>query len=655
MALVRRGGESEKVGYTYEEFFRLTLVLEVIEKTAEQVTFESFDRSRSAGVDAEVIRRKNGRFFSEYYSVKRQTAAGKWTVEALTSGGRNSIVGQLIGKLSKSNQDERGVFVTSSHVPDLRDLAQEIRERCRSLDVFQKRLDAGSARDRSKFAAAFEDFRESLGLEKGEAFSALHSLQFAIRSPSELEDDAERAIRRSVMQKDGLEADESAVATHLTKLMDGNLGIPIDRSMILAHLDMSGVGYCEQNLSAVEPAKTELKNQNSRFIREAEEALIRAERIERREVADIFEKIQQNNRVWISLTGDAGCGKSCILAQLVDRARRENVPVLSFRFDTATPVDSLSKLSEFLSLSWRPVPLLEGLASRGRSLLVVDQVDALSVLSGRRNAQQWNVLHQVIEEARQCPNMSIVLACRSFDLRNDPKIRSLLDSADQKGVDSAEIKVGLLPIEIVQKHLCAEGISTKNWSETNLNILRTPLHLRLFFQCSPQDKSPVESLPALYRRYFLILRQKASTEASSWNFDDALGKLVDCFEAYQAVAVDWTAAESRNIEEETERLVSCGVLTCFGEGENRVVRFFHDTLFDYAFAVRFVKEGTLLRQYIGGPNVRQDLFRRTQCRQVLAYLRAGSPKENVGISMNSTPFSVATISEFTSVGSSSFG
>ena len=62
-----------------------------------------------------------------------------------------------------------------------------------------------------------------------------------------------------------------------------------------------------------------------------------------------------------------------------------------------------------------PTITLGEIAGDGPSVLCIDQLDALSIVSARQQSA-WNVLNELLDEARNYPNMRILFACRSFDL-----------------------------------------------------------------------------------------------------------------------------------------------------------------------------------------------------------------------------------------------
>lgn len=623
MPLIRKGGEADKLGNDYEAHWRLKLLMELIAGTSELLVIESFDRSLQIGIDAEVRRRSHNEFFTEFHSVKRQHATGAWTPSALLSRGTSSPLGSVIEKIKTDDGSRIGVFVSQSHVEDLPDLC-DAAARSPNNEIFQDRLQAGSVTDRGKFMPLFTQVSKWTGVEKDKLHNILRRLEFRSWRDAPLEAEVCSEIQREIMRTDGSEVDSAAVTEHLAAFMILNLGAPITRQAVLDYIGTQG--FCQKNLNNVPIAVGQVTTQNRRFTSEAEVRLVRNTRIPRTEAERITNLVSGERRRWIILTGDAGTGKSCVLAQTVEQLNERSVPTFAFRLDAASPADSMTKLKEFLAINWEPVMLLDGIAQRRKSVLIIDQVDALSEVGGRRNAQQWSVLRRLIDDAKKSPMMSIVLSCRKFDLDYDSQIKGLLKARNEQ---PEKIEVALLAIECVKSFLSEEGIDISQWIDSQIDILRVPLHLDLFIRCKATSRSPVVSSSDLYRRYLDQLRADSAAATPGWDIDEALHELVSCFSDSQAVALEWGVVDSRGLVRHCNKLISAGILFIQGSGNQQLVRFFHDTFYDHVFAAEFVRSKSSITALLTRSGERQELFRRTQCRQILALLREGTTPERI--------------------------
>ena len=72
-----------------------------------------------------------------------------------------------------------------------------------------------------------------------------------------------------------------------------------------------------------------------------------------------------------------------------------------------------------------PLEVLAHIARGRDALLVIDQLDAVSNTSGR-NPQVFEVVTELLKQARAYPNIRVLLACRSFDLQHDDRFQKLI-------------------------------------------------------------------------------------------------------------------------------------------------------------------------------------------------------------------------------------
>ena len=116
------------------------------------------------------------------------------------------------------------------------------------------------------------------------------------------------------------------------------------------------------------------------------------------------------------------------------------------------------------------------MAAGGRAVLCIDQLDALSFVSGR-NVQGREVLEELVVQATRYPELRILLACRAFDLDRDASLSALVSVESPA---ARRIGIERLTVEDVYAALAAAGITASVLTESQLDLLRTPLHLYLF-------------------------------------------------------------------------------------------------------------------------------------------------------------------------------
>ena len=118
--------------------------------------------------------------------------------------------------------------------------------------------------------------------------------------------------------------------------------------------------------------------------------------------------------------------------------------MLAFRLDRVLLTSTTTDLGHRLDLEESPVLVLAAAAeAAGRpGVLIVDQLDAVSTMSGR-SSDAFDLVEQLLHEARgmrASATIHTVVVCRAFDWENDSRLRQLMpDSYAQ--VDVTEFTV----------------------------------------------------------------------------------------------------------------------------------------------------------------------------------------------------------------------
>lgn len=334
--------------------------------------------------------------------------------------------------------------------------------------------------------------------------------------------------------------------------------------------------------------------------------------LDRAEVAEIVvwaTSSDPNQRVGMLLDQPGG-GKTVIMRDVLARLEAAKVPVLAIKADNLSGVKNRSDLKDWLGL---PIDLEEcvgQLAAEGRFIILLDQVDALS-LTLTRDQATLEVMLSTLARLRELENVRIIVSCRTFDLRNDPRLSGI--TLDRKfelhPLEDAEVDRVLQAVRIDPAHLLP-GHRT---------LLKVPLHLDIYVRSIFEDAQqlPLENFKSLQELYGALWRRKvemispgAPTVSERCN---AVYRLVDVMTKMRQVnapdaVLDDYADAARHLEKE-------GLL----RREKGRWFFLHPTLFDYCYARRFVAGSRSLSQEVLSGS--QGLFERSQIVQVLAYLR----------------------------------
>jgi hypothetical protein len=319
--------------------------------------------------------------------------------------------------------------------------------------------------------------------------------------------------------------------------------------------------------------------------------------------------------VTVFLEGPAGVGKSGVVAQVLRQIAAAGWPLLPMRLDLLDPTQSPAQMGrQLLGRDKSPVALLAGSAAGRDCLLVLDQLDAVSVVSGR-NPEVFNAVAAMVCEAHAHPRLRVLLVCRSFDLENDSRLREL-SRADKSG--TRRIAVGLFDVEAVKNVLTHLQIDPARFDSRQLDLLRLPLHLALLAGvCNGQPGKALGFGTAkdLYDAYWLRKRTDLRPVLANPNaFETLLHGLCDAMNRRQALSVP--RGDLPTGDADLDRLVSAHVLVRQGVR----IAFFHEGFFDYVFARRFCELGESLLSWLRSAG-EQDLFRRSQVRQILVYRR----------------------------------
>src|SRR5207302_10006840 len=153
---------------------------------------------------------------------------------------------------------------------------------------------------------------------------------------------------------------------------------------------------------------------------------------------------------------------------------RDGYPVVPLRSDLLEPTQLPRAVGAQIGLPGSPAAVLGVVAAERRSILVLDQLDSVSLTSGR-HPEFWQCLREVIDEARYQPNMSVLIVCRRFDLENDDRLRTLSASS---GGPATVVQVGPLSDEIVDGVVSSVGLAAESLRPSQRELLCVPLHLR---------------------------------------------------------------------------------------------------------------------------------------------------------------------------------
>ena len=598
----RPGGEADKFGNRYEALWVVDAALDLIEDEYLDLVLEAVG-DEAAGVE---FFRTNQSGIVEYHSIKRQQTAGNWTISRLTeeehSTGR-SVLGDLVRKIQEGAV---GVFSSGTSADELRELCERARA-SESVEDLQERI-KGNGRLSGRFVSNIV----SICGDAEAAHFVLRNIRVRTKLESDLTKDVERRIRSMFRMQSGAPADTTAVRLLMADFATSMLGARLTADSFLSHL--CGHDVLLSPLSGHSSAGTQMQKLNRLYLREVDALLINRAEINREESTAAYSALVDSSKS-VMLEGTAGGGKSCIVAQIVKQLDNHHILTLVIRLDRLTEDDhSAQAVGIRRGLPDSPTITLGELAGGQPSVLCIDQLDALSIVSARQQSA-WGALNELLDEARNYPNMRILFACRSFDLEQDAQLRALV--ADEDRV--TRIRVGELNDDTIQSAIESSGIVVSPLDHQQMRLLSVPLHLYLFLEAARSGDfdftSKGDLFDAFWRHKARNVNNRLGGRSSVWT--ETIAALCDVMsERESLVAPDYALDQWLGA---MEAMASEAVVQV-QDGE---IRFFHESFFDYSFARSFLRTNSDLVRWLESDQ--QHLFRRSQVRQVLTFLRDREP------------------------------
>lgn len=318
----------------------------------------------------------------------------------------------------------------------------------------------------------------------------------------------------------------------------------------------------------------------------------------------------------IVVHGRAGAGKSSVAAAAVRYFATQGTHVAAVRLDGIPPhVTTAEQLGYAIDLIGSPTFMLNRLTPPGStSVLLIDQLDAVSQYSGRM-PHSFSAVDELVRQAHLLGNVRVVLVSRTVDLEHDQRIRRLIDARQGE-----RLEIGDLADSDIRSFLVKSDIDPSAVDRTTLQLLRLPIQLSVFSRLSPENQlARFDSLTQLYAAFSDTVRSRL-TDLDHRDEWEALTKtLVERMSDDETLSAPELALDPFD-RKYVNALVSENILIL----EHGRFRFFHETFFDFVFALRFKPRRDELVAYFVSAG--RTLLRRAQLRQVLAFIATDSPR-----------------------------
>lgn len=573
------GGPTDKFGNYYEGKWTVLCLIDLLKGEVDKIRLEP------PGDDGFEFYRVRGKI-TEFHQVK--TGPG-WTIAKLI---REGVLPNFLVRLNEPSYECH--LVTAEGASELRKLSERARN-AKDFEEFNSKF-LNDEESRSKFGSIVKIL--STPQPEIGAFERLRRIYVTIIDEKQL--DYRIADRLNPLYED----DPHNIADILAQLALASIHRELSSPDIETYLSSRGL---TKRVWTVDPGLGQIvAGETEHYLQSLQQTSIPSITISRKECAQIEEQFQTNKNLFVS--GTAGIGKSHVLGQTIEFFKTKNWPILAFRLDRIDPNQTGNNVWAQINLSGSPVHVLASIAKGQDCLLVIDQLDAVSLASGR-SVSFFSRIEDLLREAQMYPNLKILFGCRRFDIEYDPSFKKLVK-------DNNEVRVQHLAQDEIEAVLSSLQVDTKRIREEQWKLLSLPLHLGLLsevLQDTEQNAFDFNTANELFNQYW----QFKAKRLSGSNWVDALNKVCHYMSANQILSAPKVILDTHL--EDAAKLISENILV---EQSNRYA-FFHETFFDYVYARQFVASQSDLIKLLLTEG--QGLFRRAQIRQILTFLREAEP------------------------------
>ena len=575
------GGIADKLGNEYEAKLLIDKLLDVITGKYEWIRYEGITEEYN-GFEFAVGKKER----VEWVQTKINAANGNWTINKLKNEG---VLDAFARRLDES-PDNHCYFISQHPSRDLDALVSKARI-SNSVDEFITTLPRKNT--------AFSDLSTAWEADNNTSWNRLNRSYF--------ETFPKRSIENVIQTKVSL-LFYADVLKDLRQYMLENLNKIVTTEKIRTDLKNQGINFRDHQLDKT--LKEKFDAQTNFYLDTYMPFGIDDVQISRKEQVSLIDAVTKDDGAkLIFLTGVAGSGKSGVVRALIEELKEQEIVHLALRVDQHLEAKTPQKLgADLFGRDESPTITLHCVANQKLSVLIIDQVDAVSEVSGRSGSVRNTVLQ--LTQGLSLLNTKVVFVCRDFDFDGDERFKVLEKS---EGKITKRINVGLLDWE---SEICpvleTKGISAQNFSEGQKSLLSLPLNLSLYLKVYDSDVT-FNNRDDLFRALFLKKEQEIKKKDVSWGLIEPLRTLSDWMSNKQklnapdSILDDYLGAR--------EILASEGLII----SSNNKLNFFHESFFDYIYARTFLKSEKSLSALLLGSE--QHLFRRTQTRQILEVLR----------------------------------
>lgn len=585
-----RGGIADKLGNRYEAKWVVRCLMDVIDGKASWLNFESIDPEYQ-GFEFAISYGKE----THWHQTKINASGGNWTIRSLERAG---ILRAFFERLSNDN-NFHCYFISQDIAKDFRTLSEKAR-----------------------FSNSLEQFHNEVSNDQLNHFKQVQSvwqqsddLTFQLLKRCHVRNIQESDIDSLISSYGGLYffSAENNIYSILRGILENNLNRKLTTEIVREIIKSESTLKIKE--WSLDPTiQQSLAEATAAYLDTYTPFGVGGETISRSQTDVLIDDLlSTNGHDLILLTGAAGSGKSGIVRSVIQNLKNENIPHLAFRIDQHLSCETKNELGDqLIGRAESPVSSLKGTFPDRRSVLLIDQVDAISEVAGR-DGRVKEVVLQLIKDGVNFEGVKVVVVCRTFDLNSDPRLKKL-----KKNDRTKQIEVPLLFWdEEVLPLLKNKGFNVSKFKKLQRQILQVPINLAVFLEIDEPDIS----FNSPFNLYKQLLEKKQTkflkNRNVSWSLIEPLKKMAEWMSSRQKLNAP---EEILDNYPNAIKLLNSESLIISSRGQ---INFFHESFFDYIYARTFINiEKSLLTLLLSGE---QHLFRRTQVRQILEALRQADP------------------------------
>lgn len=605
------GGRADKFGNHYESLWVAARLVDLLAGfSIRSVTVEAIGE-REEGVDL-WCEDFDGYQFAEQCKA-RNASKDKWTISDL-----KNVILRIPQQITKENK-VHFKLVTPLPFTLLEDLCFDAQASEDSEAYYHSIV--LSSKDKT---AVFNSFcnvlqlNESVPTDRSQAY--IYLKRFSIECFSDNSRTMDDLKQKASLMFSG--SPESLVSLLRTYIIDEKmLGKQIKANDLLSYLEKNS--YFSRNIVADERVFSAITSLNHDFDQSISRLLIDRRIIRRTETQQCYDALEHSDVVIIH--GEAGKGKSGVLYELIQKFKDNRINYLALKLDRKIPRGSSRKFGQDIGLPDSPVLCIGKSSGNSRSVLVLDQLDAIRWTS-ENSLEGMEVCKQMIREVSAYNkfdkgDLKLIVVCRTYDLDNDPEIKSCLKNFDD-GQKTFKVEIKSLSEADVQS-VVREQYS--RLTQAQIRILSIPQNLYMWQEIKNENAIAFNSTADLMKIFWDYKRyQVEQNGVSAEDFKNALKKVTRYLEANGLVS-----APERILNEESVKVVNALLSHSILQNQKGRLMFCHQSYFDYLVALDVLNEIDLGGNVLNwlGSKEKQTLFRRQQL-SIFLFLLCKESKDN---------------------------